>query len=229
MKLSLFIAVFAASFASGVFFPFYALGSPQVILQFDSNVSIKLKNQVLNDFGLIESVTSVRESPLHREIFGRIDGSNYLQWFESRVKFFGVSSCGGGGAVACMKPSYPNKIWVTGNYTGIDHPQIARLMTLYHEARHTEVDAGYWSHARCPSNFPYRSIWTGKRLAGSTACDATAYGSYASASVMLNNISKFCANCSEKVKQDAKVYSDDQVKRVVNAAAAARIKQDFEI
>lgn len=196
-------------------------------LKFDSNVSSSLKKQVGEDFDLMNSMGSFQQSPLHEEIFGKIDGSNYLQWFQSRVKFFGFSNCGGPSAVACVNGKYKNKIFVTSNYTGRSHPQIARLMTLYHEARHTEFENNMWPHAKCPSNFPYRSIWTGKKLAGNHACDSTVYGSYASASVLLNNISKFCQNCSDKVKQDAKIYSDDQVKRVVDQAAVDRIKQDF--
>jgi len=221
MKLGLMMILFLLSFISGA--------NAAVNLQFDSNVSTKLRTQVLDDFALIQSAASTKESPLHQEIFGKIEGTNYLKWFETRVKYFGYNSCGGGGAVACVKPQYLNKIWVTGNYTGISHPQIARLMTLYHEARHTETDNDNWPHAKCPGNFPYRSIWTGKRLAGNYACDSTVYGSYASASVLLNNISKFCESCSEKVKQDAKLYSDDQVKRVIDSASVARLKQDFEI
>ena len=185
MKLGLFVAVFITSFASGILLPFHALGANAVDLQFDSNVTADLKTQVLDDFQLMQAVTSTKESPLHQEIFGKIDGTNYLNWFQTRVKFFGYNSCGGGGAVACVKPQYLNKIWVTGNYTGISHPQIARLMTLYHEARHTETNNDNWPHAQCPSDFPYVSIWTGKRLAGNYACDSTVYGSYASASVLL--------------------------------------------
>lgn len=219
MKLGLLIVVF---------FPFNALGAP-IDLQFDSNVSSSLKNQVIQDFELMEAIASTKESPLHAEIFGKIEGVNYLNWFQTRVKYFGYNSCGGGGAVACVKPQYLHKIWVTGNYTRISHPQIARLMTLYHEARHTETNNNNWPHAKCPNNFPYRSIWTGNRLAGNYACDSTVYGSYASASVLLNNISKFCGTCTEKVKQDAKLYSDDQVKRVIDIDSIQKLKQDFAI
>lgn len=197
-------------------------------LQFDSDVSEKLKGQVLDDFAFMQSVQGSKESPLHQEIFGKIDGSNYSQWFNKRVFFFGVDSCGGASAVACVKSKYKNKIFVTNNYVRISHPQVARLMTLYHEARHTEEENDNWPHARCPSNFAPRSIWTGRRLNGNAACDATPYGSYSSASVLLNNVSKFCENCSDKVKADAKIYADDQVKRVVNVQAAAAMKQDFE-
>ncbi len=196
-------------------------------LKFDSNVSANLRKQVFDDFNLMGTIAGFQQSPLHEEIFGKIDGKNYLQWFQNRVKFFGFSNCGGPSAVACVNGKYKNKIFVTGNYTGIDHPQIARLMTLYHEARHTEVENGLWPHAKCPSNFPYRSIWTGKKLSGNYACDSTVYGSYASASVLLNNVSKFCQNCSDKVKADAKIYSDDQVKRVIDQPSIEKLRLDF--
>jgi hypothetical protein len=196
-------------------------------LQFDSDVSQKLRTQVLDDFAFMQGLSGTRESPLHNDIFGKIDGANYGHWFNQRVYYFGVDRCGGGSAVACVKPKYKNKIFVTNNYINISHPQIARLMTLYHEARHTEADHDNWPHAKCPSNFPYRSIWTGRRLNGNAACDSTAYGSYSSASILLNNVSKFCENCSDKVKADAKIYADDQVKRVIGKDAIAQIQQDF--
>lgn len=196
-------------------------------LQFDRDVSAELKAQVLADLGWMSQVEGSRTSPLHEEIFGPVNGGGYSQWFNARVFYFGVDSCGGGNAVACVKSKYANKVFVTGQYIQGKAPQVGRLMTLFHEARHTEKDNGMWSHSRCPSNFPYRSIWTGARLRGKTACDSSAYGSYASASVLLNNLAKFCVNCTEKVRADAKLYSDDQVKRVVGATAAARLKEDF--
>ena len=196
-------------------------------IQFDQDVSDSLRNQVNGDLQFIESVTAQKQSPLHQQIFGNLNGQNYIQWFGNRVQFFGLSDCGGPGAVACTT-GVPNKIWVTDNYTGSDYPQIARIMTLFHEARHTEVDQDNWPHAKCPLFFPYRSIWTGARLGGKAACDITTFGSYGSASIMLNNISKFCTNCSDKVKTDATLYSDDQSKRLVNSDASQQLQTDFQ-
>ena len=104
---------------------------------------------------------------------------------------------------------------------------MGRVMTLYHEARHTEKQNDMWSHTKCPRDFPYRSIWTGSSLGGKSACDPTEYGSYASASILLNNISKFCTNCTSKIAADAQLYSDDQVKRVVGSGPVAHIQADF--
>lgn len=197
-------------------------------IQFDSNVDPTLKQQVQEDLALVKSISGVNASPLHQEIFGNVDGNAYEPWFYARVFYFGVSDCGNPvSAVACVNSRDHNKIWVTDNYIKISHPEIARVMTLFHEARHTETASRGWPHARCPLNFPYSSIWTGGSLKGHFACDSSEYGSYASASVMLNNISKFCSNCSAKVKADAKLYSDDQIKRVTQKSALARMKQDF--
>ncbi|MBS1958835.1 MAG: hypothetical protein JST80_05110 [Bdellovibrionales bacterium] len=198
-------------------------------IQFDSDVSASLKTQVLADIDWISTVHGVRSTPLHQRIFGAIDGANYMQWLGSRVYYFGVDRCGGGNAVACVKSKYDNKMFVTNQYIRGNYPQVARLMTIYHEARHTEKQNGMWAHAKCPSNFPYRSIWTGARLAGNRSCDGSELGSYASASILMDNISKFCENCTDKARADARLYADDQMKRVVGAVPIQRIQADFNV
>jgi hypothetical protein len=197
-------------------------------IQFDSNVSPALRAQVDLDLRLAAGIHGRPASPLHLEIFGEMSGEVYRDWFLSRVKEFGFGNCGGsGGAVACVQSANSRKIWVTSNYTLIDHPEIARVMTLFHEARHTESENRNWPHSRCPLFFKEKSIWTGKGLSFHFACDRTEYGSYASASVMLNQISRKCLNCSDKIKTDAKIYSDDQVKRVTRKKSFDRLMRDF--
>ncbi len=196
-------------------------------LQFDTDVPDDLKSQVLGDFAFLQTIKSTKQSPLHQEIFGHVDGASYQAWFDKHVFYFGLSDCGGPKAVACVNDTDKNKIWVTTNYTQLDHPQIARLMTVFHEARHTESDHDNWPHAKCPLFFRPRSIWTGARLGGGHACDTTEYGSYASAAIMLNNISKYCETCSDKVKADAKIYSDDQALRLIDGGAIQRLADDF--
>lgn len=191
---------------------------------YDSDVSASLKSQVESDLEYFGQMQGQKTSPLHSEVYGGMNGQGYLNWFLARVKQFGVDDCGGASAVACYKSAYPNKIWVAANYLRGNYPQMGRLMTLVHEARHAEDK---WPHYKCPMNFPYRSIWTGNKLRGKSACDITPFGSYGAASILLNNISKFCENCSEKTKVDAKIYSDDQKNRVVNADAARAMKEDF--
>lgn len=196
-------------------------------IEFDQTVSPELKSQVQNDFAFLESITSDKTSPLHQEIFGPVDGPTYRKWFEKRVFVFAVSECGGASSVACQDNQYPNEVFVTDHYVNDGYPQVARLMTVFHEARHNEIENNHWPHKTCPGSFTEHSIWTGASLRYKSACDNTEYGSYASAAVMLHNISKFCTNCSSKTKADAQLYSDDQIKRVTASTPRATLDEDF--
>ena len=205
----------------------------QASLQFDSDVQPALKAQILEDFSFIQSIKSIRATPLHQKIFGDVDGANYFEWFTKRVFSVGLNDCGSSSAVACVIVSVPNKIWMTPNYTKFSHPQIARLSVVYHEARHTESENGKWSHATCPTPFKdakgnnMQSIWTGALLEGKPACDVTAFGSYGSATIFLKNIGLNCSNCSEKVMADANLYGNDQLGRIVDAASKKNMMLDF--
>jgi len=202
-------------------------------LEFDSDVQPVLKKQILDDFSFIQSIKASNASPMHQKVFGDVDGANYFSWFSKRVFSVGLDDCGSASAVACVIVSVPNKIWMTPNYTKFDHPQIARLSVVYHEARHTEEENGNWSHATCPTPFKdahgsnMQSIWTGALLEGKPACDITAYGSYGSATIFLKNIGKYCTNCGEKVMADADLYGNDQLGRVIDPASKKNMLADF--
>lgn len=201
---------------------------------FDRNVPPAVKDQITQDMQFMGGLDGSSVTPFHREIFGELKGANYKQFFESRVTNIGMHSCGGGKAVACVIPMLgSSKIWLTQNYVRFDHPQIAKMMVVFHEARHTETQNGNWSHATCPTPFldergqEMKSIWTGATLAGEPACDSTPFGSYGSSTILLKNVQKFCANCTEKVRMDAGIYSDDQLKRVTDREARQRMDRDF--
>ena len=201
---------------------------------FDDDVPEAVKNQIVTDLGFMGGLAGSSTSVLHKEIFGDLTGTNYKNFFETRVTAVGMSDCGSPQAVACVIPFFdPSKIWLTQNYVKFSHPQVAKMMVVYHEARHTEVNKRNWPHATCPTPFvdkdgkEIKSIWTGATLAGQPACDVTPFGSYGSSMIMLKNIAKFCANCSEKVKMDSGIYADDQYKRVIDAAAKEQIRKDL--
>jgi len=201
---------------------------------FDQDVPPAIQAQIRDDMTFIGTIQSSDTSPLHKKIFGTVDGANYLKFFNSRVTGIGMDDCGSGIAVACVIPYVdPSKMWLTQNYIKFSHPQVSRVMVVFHESRHTETGNGNWSHARCPRPFvdadgkPMTSIWTGSFLAGEAACDSTPYGSYGSSMIMLKNISKFCSNCTDKVKMDAGIYADDQFKRIISADAIKAIKADL--
>jgi hypothetical protein len=127
----------------------------------------------------------------------------------------------------------PNKMWLTENFVKFSHPQIARAMVVYHEARHSETKNGNWSHDRCPRPFlddngkEKVSIWTGAKLAGEAACDSTPFGSYGSTVILLKNISMFCTNCNDKVKMDSDLYAMDQLGRINRVDVKNSMLADF--
>lgn len=205
-------------------------------LTFEKSVPQATQTQVLSDLNFMSSLTGQNPSNLHQQVFGQMDGTGYGSWFSSRVLRVGYDNSDAGGAVAYVSPFFdPSRMVLTRNYTKFSHPQIARMMVVYHEARHTETRNSSWPHATCPTPFldengqEIKSIWTGMPLAGEDGCDDSAIGAYGSSVILLENIALHCGNCSEKVKMDAKLYGDDQLKRVTNASAASEIRQDLHV
>lgn len=203
-------------------------------LRFDKNVPKNIQDQMVADLAFANQVTGSGQTPFHKQIYGNVSGADYKNFFESRITSVGLSSCGGGAAVACVQPFFdPNKMWLTNNFIKFSHPQVARLMVVYHEARHSESNHGNWGHDSCPSPFldengkEKTSIWTGAKLAGEAACDSTYMGSYGSSTIMLKNISKFCSNCNDKVKMDADIYATDQLGRIDREDVKRAMLADF--
>ncbi len=204
-------------------------------LNFDQDVPKAIQDQMVQDLGFMNQISGTSQTPFHQEIFGSVDGATYKSFFESRITSVGIDSCGGGAAVACVQPYYdPNKMWLTQNFIKFSHPQVARMMVVYHESRHSETNNGNWGHDTCPRPFldsngkDMTSIWTGAKLEGQPACDSTYLGSYGSSTIMLKNISKFCSNCSDKVKMDANIYSTDQLGRIDRTDVKKAMLADFE-
>ncbi|MDE2141487.1 MAG: hypothetical protein KGJ84_03640 [Elusimicrobia bacterium] len=201
---------------------------------FDSDVPAAIQAQMRADLAFIYGLKGGKGTPLHQKIFGAMDGAAYRKFFESRVSAIGMDDCGNGNAVACVIPfQNPSKMWLTQNFIKFSHPQVSRMMVVFHEARHTETRNGNWPHATCPTPFldesgnDMKSIWTGALLAGEPACDETPLGSYGSSTIMLKNIQKFCTNCTDKVKQDAGLYADDQMGRIIDDGAKKEMLDDF--
>lgn len=204
-------------------------------LAFSDAVPAPVKRQMLDDLRFVGSIRGTGGSRLHQKIFGAVNGSDYADYFKARVKTVAFGRCPPN-AVACVYtfPTTSSIMRVTENYVKFKHPQIARLMIVFHEARHTEPENNHWRHVRCPDPFldetgrEILSIWTKLPLAGEKGCDDTPLGSYSSTVVMLKNISKHCANCTDKVRMDAGFYADDQFKRVIDPAAREEIRRDID-
>lgn len=204
-------------------------------LNFDNDVPKDIQDQMVQDLAFANQIASTGQTPFHKEIYKEVSGSAYKSFFESHINSVGLDSCGGGAAVACVQPFFdPHKMWLTQNFIKFSHPQVARMMVVYHEARHSETNNGNWGHDTCPRPFldangkDMSSIWTGAKLEGQPACDSSYKGSYGSSTIMLKNISKFCSNCSDKVKMDANIYATDQLGRIDRADVKKAMLTDFE-
>ncbi len=203
-------------------------------VSFDSDVPAAIQTQMSQDLVFMNQIKGSNQTPFHKDIYGAVDGANYQKFFETHITSVGLDACGGGAAVACVQPFFdPNKMWLTENFIKFSHPQVARMMVVYHEARHAESDKGNWGHDTCPTPFlddqghNKTSIWTGASLAGQPACDSTHLGSYGSSTIMLKNISKFCSNCADKVKMDADIYATDQLGRIDRPDVKKAMLADF--
>lgn len=203
-------------------------------LEFDSDVPKAVQTQMLEDLKFIREVRGSKQTPFHAQVFKALNGEKYSTFFNERIESVGLDSGDVGSAVAYVSPIFdPNKMWLTMNFVNFSHPQIARVMVVFHEARHTEAQSGFWSHDTCPTPFldangkPMTSIWTGAPLAGEAACDSKAFGSYGSSTIMLKNISKHCENCSEKIKMDAELYAADQLGRISKSSVKQSMLDDF--
>lgn len=201
---------------------------------FDADVPAEIQSQMRADLAFVKGLSGGKATALHAKIFGAVSGADYVKFFETRVSAIGMSSCGGGNAVACVIPFRdPSKMWLTSNFVRFSHPQVSRMMVVFHEARHTETKNWNWSHATCPTPFrdaqgkDMKSIWTGATLAGEPACDETPLGSYGSSTIMLKNIAKHCSNCTDKVRMDAELYAEDQLGRIIDEDARKEMKDDF--
>lgn len=203
-------------------------------LEFSKDVPKDIQQQMTADLTFIGQITGQGSTKLHRDIFGEVSGQGYNQFFTSRIVYVGMDSCGNPNAVACVSPMRgSDKMFLTNNFIKFSHPQIARMMVVFHESRHSEVKNGNWPHDDCPSPYVDEngkdivSIWTGAKVAGMPACDSTPFGSYGSSTIMLKNIAKFCTNCSDKVKMDANIYADDQLNRIDVPSVKQQMKNDF--
>lgn len=203
-------------------------------LKYDATVTPAVKAQMEDDIVFINSINGAKTTPLYSQIFGKMDGAVLTNWLLSRVKAVGYEERNDG-AVAYVMLLMPWKMWLTQNFVQFSHPAIARLMIVYHEARHTEIKSGGNPHATCPTPFKdekgndMKSIWTGRLLQGEPACDISPFGSYGSSTILLKNVAMNCDSCSEKVKMDADIYASDQIGRVTDANAKEQMKKDFGV
>lgn len=102
-------------------------------------------------------------------------------------------------------------------------PDIGRVATLVHEARHSDCPAGLpadflrtsdisrlggcgQAHVACPPSHA---------LAGLPACDAQPWGAYSMGLLYLATLQASCVDCSEKVRAEATIQAIDAASRIL--------------
>ena len=205
-------------------------------LSFSTSVPPAIKTQMLDDLLMFQNIQGNNATPLYKSIYsGALNGQRLTQFFNSRIQMVDMNDCGGGPAVACVRPYIDSRImWLTPFYLGLQIPQVYRLSILIHESRHTEKSNRYWNHVNCPTPFKdihgddIRGILSHVLLQGMAACDQTPYGAYGSQAILLKNIELHCSNCTEKMKMDAQIFGDDAMMRLPDARALQELNLDVQ-
>ncbi len=206
---------------------------PDFHLPFDSSVPPELRAQMLDDMAFMASIQGQhdenyrpRASTMHKEIFGPVSGSFYLDFFLARTRKISFDPSDKDSFLSAHMYYGPRQLMLYKHYTHHTISQLDRLDCLIHEARHAERsdDPRFdgWQHSFCDIPF----LDANKREV--RACDDTLKGGYGVTAVMFNNIARFCTNCTEKVRRDAQLIADDDIKRVNNPDNRKFILQDIQ-
>ncbi|HOX23364.1 MAG TPA: hypothetical protein PLL10_07865, partial [Elusimicrobiales bacterium] len=113
----------------------------------------------------------------------------------------------------------PSTIWLLKPYAEPDSPMMFRLGVMIHEARHSE--GGGWPHVNCPIGSKPST------LVGKPACDTTPYGAYGVGGIFLKNVALHCTNCTDKVREDAALYGNKQLSRIISLKGKQQLREDF--
>lgn len=204
-------------------------------MNFDEDVPQEIQKQFAADMQFAYGIRGSNQTPMHQAIFGPLQGKSYQHYFESRINEMGMNDCGSSIALACVINYVSHtKLWLSENFLTFSIPLVERVGTYLHEARHTESQYQYWSHAACPIPFldedgkDIRGDLSGQKLEGHFACDNSEWGAYGVEAVFAKNLAKYCTNCSDKVKMDADIYFAVMAKRVVNEDSKALLQADFQ-
>lgn len=229
MKFHFIFLLVMLSFLNSVFAAGNLTPEQQTFFQeAQKGLSADLSRQLITDFQELLTMRGTKASPLNLKIFdGRsVNGANYFSFVSSRISSFDQSACGGPPVAACNY--FSPTMSIAPGYS--DCPQIERISFVIHESRHSEEKNNYWTHVGCPAlgldGQPIIGYDSHMDLADLPACDDTAYGAYGVQYIFLKNIANHCETCSDKIKMDAKIYSDSFIHRIVDPASAQELNAD---
>lgn len=182
----------------------------------------KLHKELTESLTFLENAKLERTTPLYREFFK----TGPLDFLFENIKEFEWDNLLGAPTAPIAAASGPDQIPSINIGFNFLKPQfsiIEKASILIHEARHNQSDR--FDHIDCPANFPYFSS-SGLPLAGKAACEKIYDGSYGVQIVFLRNISKYCTNCSDKIRKVAQEKANDYLRRIINKAAQEKLLKD---
>lgn len=199
---------------------------------FEKDVPIAIRTRILQILSEIGKIRGTNATPAHLNIFGRVDGNDYIKYLLSRIKVIGFDKNPKfSGMIARIDINQTDRLLFTNQILTHKLSEIYILDILFHEARHTEDAEDNWLHIKCPQKNVVGEIIVGelnnKPLEGQYACDNYAYGAYGSTAILLFNISKFCVTCSPQTRAEAAKVGFLSLKRVINLDAYMAIKKDL--
>ncbi|HOX22698.1 MAG TPA: hypothetical protein PLL10_04475 [Elusimicrobiales bacterium] len=193
-------------------------------------VTPEMRRALKADLQFIASLRGDSETDLHLKILGRVHGDDYLAFLAKRIHYV---SMGGGrdASVVAHANSHVLTYNKPGNLHPFDEPQLSRVDTLFHEARHAEAFRA-WPHIKCPVPFLDEDgeeilTVTDKPLGGRYACDSSPLGAYGTGAVVLGNLARFCTNCNGKVLEDAELYARVYAWRVTDPQGRRQLQEDL--
>lgn len=191
-------------------------------INISSDFSYSERRRLGEDLAALYRIQGGSGSKLHQQVFGKVSGPDYLAFLTKRVSFIGKAA-----EEKAYAYSYAGSrgLWLGEGPMKDDTPQVRRLSTLLHEARHAGGENGGWTHAVCPR--PARGAKLPAALEGREACDTAAVGAYGIQAVFLNNVAAHCTNCTGKLQMDADMFAQEIPARVIEEAEQDALLQDM--
>jgi len=159
------------------------------------------------DHHFLTSLQGSQGSDLHQLLFhGPVNGVVYTKYLDQRITQAQIGDCNSAQAFACWRSDSPHTMIYPQASLASNPPQMMRIMVLAHEAKHAEPDQDHFAHVNCSAAVLY-NLGVLVPIVGTHNCDNDLKGAYGTSLVLLKNIENFCANCTDKIKQDADLYS----------------------
>jgi hypothetical protein len=185
------------------------LGGGEV--RFARDVPERLRIQFFDDMREVTAIRGGNGSPLYRRFFGGpVDGRILARWLRDRIRSVGVGICYSGDASQCYLPG--GRLQFQFPDLHVLYDRWHRLATIIHEARHSN---GIF-HRPClypdESKLQRIPIWReAKKLSEKMPhdewglwCDWSIDGPIGYETVAMLNISRYCTNCGESDRAEAR-------------------------